>query len=128
MPKDNKDNKDKNDKNDKNDEGDTAEEKPTSKLSDSIVFWTTIIIHVTLLVLSISLTNVDVIFEYGGSIGTGSVMFLIPALAYLVALRRYGSTNNCDTLFYLLTSYAFLLMLLIILSFSVYLQILKATG
>ena len=73
------------------------------KLSDSIFFWTALILHLLTLGLAMTIKDVTVVFEFAGAVGSSSITFLFPSVAYLLALNKYGTTRQkakCETIFY----------------------------
>ena len=63
------------------------------KLSDRCFFWTAIVLHLALVVTAMLVENLDTVIEFTGAIGCSSNLFLFPGLAYILALRKYGTPH-----------------------------------
>ena len=100
-------------------------------LSDSVFFWTTLILQVTILTLATTIEDISVIFDFIGAFGGASQMFLFPAVAYLLALNKYSTSRlrkKWETTFYQILSWVFLVFYFGVLSSYFYVTIGKATG
>ena len=72
-------------------------------LSDNYFFWTALILHILVLICALTIQSLDILFEFAGAITCGSVMFLFPGVAYILALRKYGKPSHRElwsTFFY----------------------------
>ena len=101
------------------------------KLSDNVFFWTALIMHLTVIVLALTVESIDSIFELSGAIGASATIFLFPGIAYLVALSRYGSNRirqKWETSFYKMMAWMFLLLQAVVLGLYFYLKIQQARG
>lgn len=56
-----------------------------------MLFTVTTILHASILLLAIVIPNIDIVFEITGSIACPSIIYLFPAIGYLVALNKYGT-------------------------------------
>ena len=98
------------------------------RLSDSVFFWTAVLLHVTSLGIAMSVENIDTVFEFTGAIGCSSIMFLFPGLGYILALREFGSSQRrkeCQTTFYHIMAWTFLLFYVQAVSTYIYTLVLK---
>ena len=55
------------------------------RLSDRVFFWSAAILQAVILILALTISNVEVVFQFIGAIGTSSIMYLFPSLAYFKA-------------------------------------------
>ena len=73
------------------------------KLPDSVFFWTALMLHLVTVGLSMTIDDITVVFEFTGAVGSSSIMFLFPSVAYILALNKYGTARHkakCETIFY----------------------------
>ena len=54
-------------------------------------YWASLIIHLTIVALAAVIRDIALIFEFSGTMGSSSISFFFPAIAYLLALRNYGT-------------------------------------
>ena len=57
------------------------------KLSDRVFFWTTVFLHITSLTIAMLVEDIRTVINFSGAIGSSSLMFLFPGLAFILALR-----------------------------------------
>lgn len=101
------------------------------QLSDRVFFWTTVVLHAGILFLSVTIKDLTVVFDFSGAISATMLTFIFPAVAYLVALSRYGTARirrRRETFVYQVLSVIFILLGLAILISYLYVQVLKAIG
>ena len=101
------------------------------KLSDSVFFWTAVLLHVTSLGIAMSVENIDTVFEFTGAIGCSSIMFLFPGLGYILALREFGSSHRrkkWETSFYHVMAWVFLVIYVLAIGTYIYTLVLKLLG
>ena len=75
--------------------------------------------------------DITVVFEFSGAVGSSSITFLFPAVAYILALNRYGTARQkakCETIFYLALAWLFLFLYAAILGSFIYLESMKLLG
>ena len=95
-------------------------------LSDAFFFATALVLHSIILSLATSITNIDVVFDYAGAVGSSSMMFLFPGLAYILALRKYGKASHrqlWSTFFWHALAWFFLLCYVAILYAFLYVEL-----
>ena len=104
-------------------------------LSDRAYFWHAVILHASCLILAILVEKIDVIFDLAGAICCAFSIFLFPAIGYLVAHHRYSgdgaharNQSKCDYWLYLIFSWVFLALSLIIIAAAIYINVLRASG
>ena len=98
------------------------------KLSDRCFFWTAVVIHLALVAMAMFVTNLDTVIEFTGAIGCSANLFLFPGLAYILALRKYGTPHyrqKWSTCGYLVLAWLFLFIFVAILTAFFYLEIAK---
>ena len=114
------------------------------KLPSNVFFWHTIILHGACLLIAILVRKIDVIFDLAGAICCAFSIFLFPAVGYLIAHKKYvrrdnntGNRNDCgqqtmlrsrETQIYLWSSWVFLVLGIILIVMSIYINVLRATG
>ena len=101
------------------------------KLSDSVFFWSTIILQLFIVTLALSISNIEVVFEFIGAVGSSSIMLLFPGLAYIVCLHKYGSSEykkKWSTVFWYALAWFFLTCWLVLLISFFYVEIGKLMG
>ena len=101
------------------------------KLSDSVFFWTSTILHATVLTLALTVTDLGLVFEIGGSIGVAGLFFFFPGIAFLLALNRYGNSHirqKWDTTCFLVLAWFFIFLSLLSVGSFFWLQFFKLSG
>lgn len=86
-------------------------------LPDSYFFWTAVVLHATILTLSMSVNSLDIIFEISGAVGCSALMFLFPGTYYILALRKYGRPSHYQqwtTFFYRALAWAYIALFVLI--------------
>lgn len=59
--------------------------------------------HLSVIVIALSVESIDAVFDFAGAIGSSATMFLFPAIAYIVSLKRFGTIRQkkkWETTFY----------------------------
>ena len=100
-------------------------------MSDAFFFTTALVLHSIILGLSISITNIDDVFDYAGAVGSSSMMFLFPGLTYILALQKYGTPSHrqlWSTFFWHALAWFFLLCYVAILFAFFYVELGKRFG
>lgn len=54
----------------------------------------TITLHINIIVLAILIREIDMVFDFVGTIGSSCIGFVFPGIGYLAALHRYGSEKK----------------------------------
>lgn len=88
------------------------------QLSERVFFWTTIVLHAAILLLSVTIKDLTVVFDFTGAISATMMTFIFPAVGYLVALSRYGTSRirkRRETFVYQVLCYIFIVLGLAIL-------------
>jgi amino acid permease len=101
------------------------------KLSDNVFLLTAVILHATIVILALTLTSVESLFDFVGAIGASATMFGFPAIAYIVALKRHGTSRirqKWETTFYHVSAWVFCLLQLVVLAMFFWLKIGQARG
>lgn len=78
--------------------------------------------------LAMLIENIDSIFDLVGSVGSASIMFLFPGLAYIVAFHTFGTSHyrkKWSTTFYYTMAWLFLVLYVIAIALYFYLLSLK---
>ena len=61
------------------------------KMSDQVFFWSAVILQASLLLLALTVSSVEAVFQFIGAIGATSILFFFPGISYVTALRRFGT-------------------------------------
>lgn len=71
-----------------------------------------LVIHLTILVLSLLITDLGAVFDFAGTIGSSFVSFFFPAICFLILIERNGSERmkqRWSTTMYKVIAWVFLL-------------------
>ena len=101
------------------------------KLSDRVFFWMALGMHALALTLALSISSVEAVFDFLGAIGSCSITFLFPGLAYLVALYKYGTNRHrqkWDTFFNQILAWVFLACFVAVFSLFLFFKIAQGVG
>ena len=101
------------------------------KLSDSVFFWMAMFLHLLTLGLAMTIDDVTVVFEFAGAVGSSSITFLFPSVAYILALNKYGTTRQkakCESIFFFSLAWIFLILYTALLGSFIYLESMKLLG
>ena len=100
-------------------------------LSDDFFYWTAIIQHVVSLYFAIKIKGILEISEFMGAIPSTLQFFIFPSIAYIATLSRYGTSRireKKETIFYLVLSYVFVSLSIVVLVSYFYILFLRLTG
>lgn len=89
------------------------------------------ILHLVTVGIAMTIENIEVVFEFTGAIGSSSIMFLFPSVAYLLALSKYGTARHkakCETIFYQSLAWLFLILFFAVVGSFLYLESSKMLG
>jgi len=64
------------------------------KLPDSIFIWSAVVLWASLLMLAMTISSIEAIFDFIGAVCCGSCTLLFPGMGYLMALGKYGSERK----------------------------------
>ena len=64
------------------------------KLPDSVLFWTALSVHLTIILFSILIKDVAMVFEFSGTCGYSLLTYFFPAIGYQMAKFRFGTTET----------------------------------
>ena len=101
------------------------------QLSDNVFNWAAIIIHVSTVTLAISIEDIAIVFEVCGSIGSNAIMFFLPGVGYLLALRRYGTASmrqKWATKFWHALAWFFVIFSIFLFALTIVIETLKVLG
>ena len=100
-------------------------------LSDTVQNWTSLTIQIKILILAILIKDIGVIVEFVGTCGFSLITYFFPAVAYLMALHRFGTVRTYKkgwTTFYRVTSWVFIALGTMSVGSYIATSILKAMG
>lgn len=83
------------------------------------------------LLIAMLVENINTVFDFCGAIGASSMMFLFPGLGYILALREFGTIQHrkkCETTFYHIMAWMFLIIYVLIVGTYTYTIVLKVKG
>jgi len=95
-------------------------------LSDNVFFWTTLFLHLGVVISAMLIPNIDIVLELTGAIGCSANTFLFPGVAFLLALRKYDRPSirqRWSTFFYKVLAWLFLIIFVTLLAAVFYLEI-----
>ena len=67
---------------------------PYNELSDNVFFWHTLALHGICIISALLVSDITILFDLAGAITSAFSIFLIPAVLYLIASRRYGAETE----------------------------------
>lgn len=104
---------------------------PYNELSDNTFFWHTLGLHLLCLISALLVSDITILFDLAGAITGAFSIFLIPAVLYLIASRRYGAElekDDRETRLFKAAAWLFVVLGIFVIVLAIYLIVLRAQG
>ena len=103
------------------------------KLSGSVFFWHALALHAFCIASALRITDISLIFDLVTTLTVSFSFFFFPAIGYLLALKNYPNTASTkqpslETRFYHVAAWMFLVLGLLLVCSSVFINVLRLIG